>query len=63
MEDFYLTCLILAPLYVLHPMEVDFQSPTEQEAFKHSKELLLSSMMVVYFNAELLILLACDASE
>ena len=54
---------VLAPLYVLLQTDTLWKwTPTEQEAFKRSKELLLSSTVVVHFNPELPIVLACDAS-
>ena len=54
---------VLAPLYVLLQTDTPWRwTPTEQEAFNRSKELLTSSTVVVHFNPELPIILACDAS-
>ena len=54
---------VLAPLYALLQTDTPWRwTPTEQEAFKCSKELLLSSTVVVHFNPELPIVLVCDAS-
>ena len=54
---------VLAPLYVLLQTDTPWRwTPTKQEAFNRSKELLTSSTVVVHFNPELPIILACDAS-
>jgi len=54
----------LAPLYkLLKKKEPWCWSSTEREAFRDSKRLLLSSRVLVHFNPELSIVLACDASS
>ena len=54
---------VLAPLYVLLQTDTLWRwTLTEQKPFKRSKESVLSSTVVVHFNPELLIVLACDAS-
>ena len=53
----------LAPLYKLLKHSVKWQWTDEQEkSFKESKQLLLSSQLLVHFNPTLKIRLACDAS-
>ena len=54
---------VLAPLYTLSHKDAPWRWTTvEQESFKQSKELLLSSTVLVHFNPDLPIVLACDAS-
>ena len=54
----------LAPLYSLLHQDVEWQwNLKEQEAFKRSKELLLSSKVLVHFDPKLPVVLACDASS
>ena len=54
---------VLAPLYRLLQKESKWQWNSEQEnAFKASKELLTSSQLLVHFNLQLKVILACDAS-
>ena len=54
---------VLAPLYQLLWKEVKWQWKSEQEtAFEEVKELLKSSQLLVHFNSELPLVLACDAS-
>ena len=53
-----------APLYKLLRRDVPWRWTSEQEkAFERSKELLLSSQVLVHFNPKLPIKLACDASD
>ena len=53
----------LAPLYRLLQKESKWQWNSEQEnSFKASKELLTSSQLLVHFNPQLKVILACDAS-
>ena len=55
---------VLAPLYALLHKDAPWRWTTvEQESFKQSKELLLSSTVLVHFNPDLPIVLACDASS
>ena len=55
---------VLAPLYtLLHKDALWRWTTVEQESFKQSKELLLSSTVLVHFNPDLPIVLACDASS
>lgn len=51
---------VLAPLYKLLKWE---ESWTWEEAFQKSKDLLLSSEVLVHFDPELEIWVACDASD
>ncbi len=54
---------VLAPLYKLLKHSERWRWSTKQErAFKESKELLLSSQLLVHFDPNLEIRLACDAS-
>ena len=54
---------VLAPLYRLLRKDVKWHWDTEQgEAFQASKNLLTSSELLLHFNPELQIVLACDAS-
>ena len=54
----------LAPLHKLLKHSTPWQWNTErQEAFDKSKKLLTSSQLLVHFNPELEIILACDASN
>ena len=54
----------LAPLYSLLHQDVEWQwNSKKQEAFKRSKELLLSSKVLVHFDPKLPVVLACDASS
>ena len=54
---------ILAPLYRLLKVSVRWQwSDKEQKAFDKSKELLLSSKVLVHFDPDREVVLACDAS-
>ena len=54
---------LLAPLYKLLGKDVRWEWSSEQEqAFQASKELLTSSKLLVHFNPQLPLLLACDAS-
>ena len=54
---------LLAPLYKLLGKDVPWEWSSEQEqAFQASKELLTSSKLLVHFNPQLPLLLACDAS-
>ena len=54
---------VLAPLYELlrhdHPWKWNKE---QEEAFQASKELLISSQLLVHFNPERKVMLACDAS-
>ena len=53
---------VLAPIYRLLRKEVRWQWMKEElEAFQRSRELLLSSDLLVHFNPELEIVLACNA--
>ena len=53
----------LAPLYLLlRQKEVWKWTTAQDKAFKESKELLTSSNLLVHFNSDLPLLLACDAS-
>ena len=53
----------LAPLYMLLGKYVHWKWSSEQDrAFQRSKELLTSSKLLVHFNPQLPLLLACDAS-
>ena len=55
---------VLAPLYALLHQSAEWQwGSTEQESFRKSKELLLSSQVLVHFDPKLPVLLACDASS
>jgi len=55
------TCL--APLYQLQRKDVTWQWTSEQEAaFRKSKELLISSPLLLHYNPDLPLILACDAS-
>jgi len=55
------TCL--APLYQLLRNDVIWQWTSEQEAaFRKSKELLISSPLLVHYNPVLPLILACDTS-
>ena len=55
---------VLAPLYALLHKDAPWRWTTvEQESFQQSKELLLSSTVLVHFNPDLPIVLACDASS
>ena len=55
---------ILSPLYKLLQKDTDWQWEDEQQtAVDKSKELLSSSNLLIYFNPDLPILLACDASN
>lgn len=55
---------LLAPLYKLLKRHVSWRLTKEQDrAFKKSKELLLSSQVLVHFDPKLPIRLACDASD
>ena len=55
---------VLAPLYALLRQGAEWQwGSTEQESFRKSKELLLSSRVLVHFDPKLPVLLACDASS
>ena len=55
---------LLAPLYKLLKRHVLWRWTKEQDrAFKKSKELLLSSQVLVHFDPKLPIRLACDASD
>ena len=55
------TCL--APLYRLLRKDVTWQWTSEQEAaFRKSKELLISSPLLVHYNPDLPLILACDVS-
>ena len=54
---------LLAPLYKLLGKDVLWEWLSEQEqAFQASKELLTSSKLLVHFNPQLPLLVACDAS-
>ena len=54
---------LLAPLYQLLGKDVSWKWSSEQEsAFQASKELLTSSKLLVHFNPQFPLLLACDAS-
>ena len=54
----------LAPLYKLLQQSVPWKWNTEQQkAFDRSKQLLTSSQLLVHFNPDLEIILACDASD
>ena len=56
------TCL--APLYRLLRKDVTWQWTSEQEAaFRKSKELLISSPLLVHYNPDLPLILACDVSD
>ena len=53
----------LAPLYQLLRKDVKWQWESEQEAaFEEVKKLLKSSQLLVHFDSELPLILACDAS-
>ena len=55
---------LLAPLYKLLKRHVSWRWTKKQNmAFKKSKELLLSSQVLVHFDPKLLIRLACDESD
>ncbi len=55
---------VLAPLYVLlRNKEAWHWGKKEQNSFDMSKQLLISSQVLVHFNPRLEIRLACDASE
>ena len=55
---------LLSPLYKLLHKDITWQWEDEQQnAFDKSKELLTSSNLLIHFNPELPILLACDASN
>ena len=54
---------VLAPLYQLLRKDVRWQWKSEQEAvFEEVNKLLKSSQLLVYFDSELPLILACDAS-
>ena len=54
---------LLAPLYQLLQSGVQWKWSAEQDkAFKASKELLVSSQVLVHFDSELPLVVACDAS-
>ena len=54
----------LSPLYKLLHKDITWQWEDEQQnAFDKSKELLTFSNLLIHFNPELPILLACDASN
>ena len=54
---------VLAPLYTLLHKDTPWRwTTTEQELFKQSKELLLSSRVLAHFTPDLPLILACDAS-
>ena len=54
---------VLSPLYTLLHKDTPWRwTTTEQESFKQSKELLLSSRVLVHFTPDLPLILACDAS-
>lgn len=54
---------LLAPLYTLLGKDVPWKWSSEQDrAFQRSKELLTSSKLLVHFDPQLPLLLACDAS-
>ena len=54
---------LLVPLYQLLGKDVPWKWSSEQEsAFQASKELLTSSKLLVHFNPQLPLILACDAS-
>ena len=54
---------LLAPLHQLLGKDVSWKWSSEQEsAFQTSKGLLTSSKLLVHFNPQLALLLACDAS-
>ena len=54
----------LAPLYSLLRQGVEWKwDLKEQEAFQKSKDLLLSSKVLVHFDPKLPVVLACDASS
>ena len=54
----------LAPLYKLLQQSVPWKWNAEQQkAFDRSKQLLTSSQLLVHFNPDLEIILACDASD
>jgi len=53
----------LAPLYKLLRHEEPWNWTSEQEKHLQSKELLLSSQVLVHFDPKLPIRLACDASD
>ena len=54
---------VLAPLYQLLRHDCKWTwSPQQERAFTQSKELLMSSQLLVHFNPSLEIRLACDAS-
>ena len=53
----------LAPLYKVLGKNIKWTwSPTQDWAFIGSKKLLTSSRLLIYFNSELPLMLACDAS-
>ena len=55
---------MLAPLYKLLRQNVSWKWTSKQHnAFKKSKEMLTSSQVLVHFNPELDLILACDASS
>ena len=55
---------VLAPLYQLLSADVSWHWGREQsQAFQKSKDLLLSSQVLVHFDPNLEIVLACDASD
>ena len=55
---------VLAPLYTLLHKDAPWRWTTvEQESFKQSKELLLLSIVLVHFNPDLPIVLACNTSS
>ena len=59
----YYSKTILAPLYTLLRKEATWHwSKNEEEAFTLSKELLTSSDVLVHYNPEHKLVLACDAS-
>ena len=55
---------VLAPLYKLLRKDVRWRwSKNERSAFQASKELLMSSSLLVHFNPDLDLILMCDASS
>ena len=54
----------LAPLYRLLRCDTRWQwSTAQQKAFEKSKELLVSSKLLIHFDSSLPLVLACDASQ
>ena len=55
---------VLAPLYQLLKQDVEWKwTAVEQATFKKAKDLLLSSQVLVHYDPDQEITLACDASE